>query len=41
MADLYYIEDDSNIASMVKEYLEQKNFSVDHSFRLFFSCWLF
>lgn len=28
MADLYYIEDDSNIASMVKEYLEQKNFKV-------------
>lgn len=28
MADLYYIEDDSNIASMVKEYLEQKNFRV-------------
>lgn len=28
MVDLYYIEDDSNIASIVKEYLEQKNFRV-------------
>lgn len=29
MADLYYIEDDLNIASVVKEYLEQKNFKVN------------
>ena len=28
MADIYYIEDDPNIASIVKEYLEQKNFKV-------------
>lgn len=28
MVDLYYIEDDANIASIVKEYLEQKNFKV-------------
>lgn len=28
MVDLYYIEDDPNIASAVKEYLEQKNFKV-------------
>lgn len=28
MVDLYYIEDDANIASLVKEYLEQKNFRV-------------
>lgn len=28
MTDLYYIEDDANIASSVKEYLEQKNFHV-------------
>lgn len=28
MMDLYYIEDDSNIASAVKEYLEQKGFKV-------------
>lgn len=28
MVDLYYIEDDLNIASIVKEYLEQKNFKV-------------
>ncbi len=28
MADLYYIEDDPNIALAVKEYLEQKNFRV-------------
>lgn len=28
MLDLFYIEDDPNIASVVKEYLEQKNFKV-------------
>lgn len=28
MIELYYIEDDPNIASAVKEYLEQKNFKV-------------
>ncbi|MDE6748935.1 MAG: response regulator transcription factor [Lachnospiraceae bacterium] len=28
MFDLYYIEDDPDIASAVKEYLEQKNFKV-------------
>ena len=28
MMDLYYIEDDPNIASAVKEYLEQKGFRV-------------
>ncbi|MDE7331837.1 MAG: response regulator transcription factor [Lachnospiraceae bacterium] len=28
MADLYYIEDDPDIASAVKEYLEQKDFRV-------------
>ena len=28
MADLYYIEDDQNIALAVKEYLEQRNFKV-------------
>ena len=28
MVDLYYIEDDPNIAFTVKEYLEQKNFKV-------------
>ena len=28
MVDLYYIEDDSNISSIVKEYLEQKNYRV-------------
>ena len=28
MIDLYYIEDDSGIAWIVKEYLEQKNFKV-------------
>lgn len=28
MVDLYYIEDDSNIASIVKEYLERRNFRV-------------
>ncbi len=28
MVDLYYIEDDPNIASIVKEYLEQRNFKV-------------
>ena len=28
MADLYYIEDDRNIALNVKEYLEQRNFKV-------------
>ena len=28
MVDLYYIEDDANIASIVKEYLEQKGFRV-------------
>ena len=28
MVDLYYIEDDSNIASIIKEYLEQRNFKV-------------
>ena len=28
MVDLYYIEDDSNIASIVKEYLELRNFRV-------------
>lgn len=28
MVDLYYIEDDANIASVVKEYLEQKGFRV-------------
>lgn len=28
MVDLYYIEDDLNIAFAVKEYLEQKNFKV-------------
>lgn len=28
MVDLYYIEDDPGIASIVKEYLEQKNFRV-------------
>lgn len=28
MLDLYYIEDDPNIASVVKEYLEQRNFKV-------------
>ncbi len=28
MMDLYYIEDDSNIASAVKEYLEQRGFKV-------------
>ena len=28
MVDLYYIEDDPGIASIVKEYLEQKNFKV-------------
>lgn len=29
MIDFYYIEDDSDIASMVKEYLENKGFRVD------------
>lgn len=28
MIELYYAEDDSNIAGIVKEYLEQKNFKV-------------
>ncbi|MDO4344951.1 MAG: response regulator transcription factor [Eubacteriales bacterium] len=28
MVNLYYIEDDPNIASVVKEYLEQKNFKI-------------
>lgn len=28
MVDLYYVEDDSNIAQAVKEYLEQKGFKV-------------
>lgn len=28
MLDLFYIEDDPNIASVVKEYLEKKNFKV-------------
>lgn len=28
MVDLYYIEDDPNIASIVKEYLERKGFKV-------------
>lgn len=28
MADLYYIEDDPNIASVVSEYLQKKNFKV-------------
>ena len=28
LVDLYYIEDDSNIAFAVKEYLEQRNFKV-------------
>ncbi len=28
MVDLYYIEDDPNIACIVKEYLEQRNFKV-------------
>ena len=28
MVDLYYIEDDLDIAFIVKEYLEQKNFKV-------------
>lgn len=28
MLDIYYIEDDPDIASVVKEYLEQKNFRV-------------
>ncbi len=28
MADLYYVEDDQNIALAVKEYLEQRNFKV-------------
>lgn len=28
MVDLYYIEDDSNIATIVKEYLERRNFRV-------------
>lgn len=28
MIDLYYAEDDPNIATIVKEYLEQKNFKV-------------
>ena len=28
MEDIYYIEDDPDIANMVKEYLEQKNFRV-------------
>ncbi len=29
MADLFYVEDDPNIASAVKEYLEQKDFKVN------------
>lgn len=28
MIEIYYAEDDSNIANLVKEYLEQKNFKV-------------
>lgn len=28
MTEIYYIEDDKNIAQIVKEYLEEKNFSV-------------
>lgn len=28
MIELYYVEDDPNIADLVKEYLEQKNFKV-------------
>lgn len=28
MVDLYYIEDDPDIAGAVKEYLEQKDFKV-------------
>lgn len=28
MIELYYVEDDPNIASIVKEYMEQKNFKV-------------
>ena len=28
MVDLFYIEDDINIASIVKEYLERRNFRV-------------
>lgn len=28
MIELYYVEDDQNIAGIVKEYLEQKNFKV-------------
>lgn len=28
MMDLYYVEDDSNIAAIVKEYLGQKNIRV-------------
>ncbi len=28
MVELYYAEDDANIADVVKEYLEQKNFKV-------------
>ena len=29
MVDLFYVEDDPNIASAVKEYLEQKDFKVN------------
>ena len=28
MVELFYAEDDANIAGVVKEYLEQKNFKV-------------
>ena len=28
MIELYYVEDDANIASIVKEYLEQRDFQV-------------
>lgn len=28
MVDIYYVEDDSIIASIVKEYLEQRNYKV-------------
>ncbi len=29
MVDLFYVEDDPNIASVVKEYLEQKDIKVN------------
>ena len=33
MVELFYAEDDANIAGVVKEYLEQKNFKEVYAFQ--------